>query len=99
MPMRSQALPILWRINVWSFLILLVLASTGLLQWLLPHGPSGTAALRHLLRWVHEAAAVVFLLLIGGHLWQHGEYIRRHIARYGFFGHQTPEAKSRDGQP
>jgi hypothetical protein len=84
--MNDKPTPALWRINVWSFWALALLAATGLLQWLLPRGPGSTTFLRHLLRWVHEAGAVAFLILIGLHLWRHGDYIRRNLERYGIFG-------------
>jgi hypothetical protein len=44
--------------QVLLFLALSILATTGLTNWLLPHGGSARA-LRHLLRWIHEGAAWV----------------------------------------
>jgi membrane protein implicated in regulation of membrane protease activity len=88
--MSPNSPPVLWRINVWSFWALALLAATGLLQWLSPHGAGSAAGLRHLLRWVHQAAALAFLALIGLHLWRHADYIRRHLQRHGLFGRKTP---------
>jgi hypothetical protein len=64
--------------------VLSILAATGLINWLLPRG--GGQPLRHLLRWIHEGAAVVFVVLILWHLGLHVDYLKRGWKRFGPFG-------------
>jgi len=74
-----------WRMQVLLFLMTMLLALTGLLNWLLPHG--GTVrTLRHMLRWIHEGAAIGFFSLVAAHLILQAEAIRRNMRRYGLWG-------------
>lgn len=74
-----------WRMQVLLFLATVVLAVTGLVNWLLPHG-GNLRALRHLLRWVHEGAAVGFLALLAAHLYCQWPALRRNLTRFGLWG-------------
>jgi hypothetical protein len=67
------------------FLMVLVLTVTGLINWLLPHD-GAHRALRHLLRWIHEGAAIGFLSLMAAHLYFRSDAIRRHLRRFGLWG-------------
>ena len=77
----------LWRVNQLSFVLLAVLALTGLINWLLlPRGYGAGGAdfwvsLRHLLRFVHEWTAVFFILTIAVHLSLHGSYLKKMLTR------------------
>jgi hypothetical protein len=82
--MPSDKTLLRWRINMGSVAILAILAATGLVNWLLPHG--GGNPLRHVLRWIHEGAAVFFLGLVLWHLGLHVDYLKRGWQRYGPFG-------------
>jgi hypothetical protein len=62
-----------------------VLAATGLINWLLPRGGEVRAS-RHLLRWIHEAAAAGFLTLVAAHVYFQWEAIRRNLRRFGLWG-------------
>ncbi len=75
-----------WLVNVVSFVLLLLLAVTGLVNWLLPHGggpASAVYAVRQFLRGVHQLGALLFLLAIGLHLWMHWNYIRQNLKKMG----------------
>lgn len=74
-----------WRVQVLLFLAITILAVTGAINWLLPRGGSGRT-LRHLLRWVHEGAAVGFLGLLAAHLYCQWHTCRRNLTRFGFWG-------------
>lgn len=73
----------LWRVNQLSFVLLAVLALTGLTNWLLlPRGYGAGGAdiwvsARHLLRFVHTCTAVLFIVTIGVHLGLHGSYLKK----------------------
>lgn len=73
----------LWQVNVASFLALCLLAFTGLVNWLLPRG-GGPNPLRHALVWVHEVAAVVFLLLVAVHVALHWAQVKANLRRLGW---------------
>ena len=62
-----------------------LLAITGLINWLLPRG-SEARALRHVLRWIHEGAAVGFLTFVAAHLYCQLEMIRRNLRRFNLWG-------------
>jgi hypothetical protein len=79
---------ILWTVNVTSFLLLVAVSVTGLVNWLLlPHGPGPSAGfvrtLRHLLREFHAWGAVAFCFICALHIWLHWGYIRRNLNRSG----------------
>ncbi|BBO75581.1 hypothetical protein DSCW_29980 [Desulfosarcina widdelii] len=79
----------LWIVNVVSFVILFLLAITGLINWLvLPHGggrKSWVTETRHFIMDVHAWLAVAFLLAVGIHIWLHWSYIKANLTRYGWF--------------
>jgi hypothetical protein len=74
-----------WRMQVLLLLTIALLAVTGLVNWLLPHG-GAIRTLRHLLRWVHEGAAIGFLALLAFHLYSQTAALRRNLHRFGFWG-------------
>jgi hypothetical protein len=82
--MPSEKPLLRWRINMGSMAALALLALTGLISWLLPRG--GGNPLRHFLHWIHEGAAVLFLVLILWHLGLHADYLKRSWQRFGPFG-------------
>ncbi len=80
-----QKKEMLWIVNVVSFLLLLLLAVTGLVNWLLvPHGAG--RALRHLLREFHAWTAVVFCLVCAIHIGLHWGTVRANLKRTGLLG-------------
>lgn len=87
--MASQKSRQLWMVNLVSFILLTLLAITGLLNWLvLPRGlgrGSWLMELRHLVMNVHIFLAVIFLLAIGIHLWLHASYIKANLVRSGWW--------------
>ena len=74
-----------WRAQVLLMLMIAVLAVTGLINWLLPTGPT-LRSLRHFIRWIHEAAALGFVTFLGVHLYVQWDAIRRNLHRFGFWG-------------
>jgi thiosulfate reductase cytochrome b subunit len=73
-----------WRAQVLLMLTIAVLAVTGLINWLLPTGPA-LRSLRHLLRWIHEAAALGFVAFLGVHLYFQWGAIRHNLHRFGLW--------------
>ena len=81
----------LWIVNVVSFLLFAVLGATGLVNWLLlPRGREAAdgflIALRHLLRGIHEWAALAFIVVMLIHMALHWGYIRRHLKQMNLLG-------------
>lgn len=78
----------LWVVNIVSFVLIFLLAATGLINRLvLPRGGgrgSWLVEIRHLLADVHAGLAVLFLLAIGIHLWLHAAYIKANLSRSGW---------------
>lgn len=74
-----------WRAQVMLFLTVVILAVTGLINWLLPQG-GAARNLRHLLRWIHEGAALGFVALLAVHLSSQWDAIRRSLRRFGLWG-------------
>jgi len=83
-----------WRAQVLLLLTIAVLAVTGLINWLLPAGPA-LRSLRHFLRWIHEAAALGFVTLLGVHLCVQWEAIQRNLRRFGLWGQDAAAPPSR----
>ena len=85
--MRTQKSLRLWVVNILSFILFVLLAATGMVNWLvLPRGGGRGSWLtdtRHLLMDVHVWLAVLFLLVIGLHLWLHASYIKSNLIRSG----------------
>ncbi|MGD8241491.1 MAG: DUF4405 domain-containing protein [Desulfobacterales bacterium] len=82
--MSSDKQRLRWRINMGSIGALAVLSASGLINWLLPHG--GGNPLRHFFRWIHEGAAILFIVLIIWHLGLHAAYLKQGWQRFGLFG-------------
>jgi len=74
-----------WRMQVLLFLAIVVLAVTGLINWILPRGGS-LRGLRHLLRWIHEGAALGFMVFLAAHLYCQWNAVRRNLKRFGLWG-------------
>ena len=73
-----------WVVNLACFVLLSLLAVTGLIGWILPHGPgAGAQSLRHFLHDVHLVTAVLFAAAIGVHLMLHWGYIEQNLKKYG----------------
>jgi len=75
-----------WLVNIIAFVLLAVLIVTGLLNWLLiPRGFEGGAgpllSLRHGLRAIHQAGAILFMAIIAVHLWLHRSHITTQIRK------------------
>ena len=77
----------LWIVNVISFFLVALLSVTGLINWLLlPRGYGSSAgflvSLRHFLITIHEWTAVLFMIVIGIHIWLHWTYVKKSLDRY-----------------
>jgi TRAP-type mannitol/chloroaromatic compound transport system permease small subunit len=73
-----------WVVNLVSFILLVLLALTGLASWWLPHGAgAGIQTLRHFLHSVHRTGAVFFIAAIGIHIWLHWGYVRQRLMTLG----------------
>ena len=78
----------LWIVNLISFILFIILCSTGLLNWLvLPRGyearGSFLVSLRHFFIAFHEWAALVFMIVVAVHIVLHWPYIKSHLKKYG----------------
>ncbi len=78
----------LWIVNVISFILFIILCSTGLLNWLvLPKGyearGSFLVSLRHFFIAFHEWAALVFMIVVAVHIVLHWPYIKSNLKKYG----------------
>jgi len=76
----------LWIVNVISFILFIILCSTGLLNWLvLPRGyearGSFLVSLRHFFIAFHEWAALVFMIVVAGHIVLHWPYIKSNFKK------------------
>ena len=74
-----------WRAQVLLLMTIVILAVTGLINWLLPQG-GAARPLRHLLRWIHEGAALGFVAFLGAHLYHQWDAIQRNLRRFGLWG-------------
>jgi len=79
----------LWMVNVISFILFIVLCSTGLLNWLvLPRGyearGSFLVSLRHFFIAFHEWTALIFMIVVAVHIVLHWPYIKSNLKKYGF---------------
>ena len=71
----------LWLVNILSFMLFAILAFTGLINWfLLPRGYAAgrgaSTALRHGLVDIHQWAGLLFIVIVGIHLFLHRRYIK-----------------------
>jgi cytochrome b subunit of formate dehydrogenase len=78
----------LWIVNVISFILFIILFSTGLLNWLvLPRGyearGSFSVSLRHFFIALHEWTALIFMVVIAVHIVLHWTYIKSNLKKYG----------------
>ncbi len=78
----------LWIVNVISFILFIILCSTGLINWLvLPRGyearGSFLVSLRHFFIAFHEWAALVFMIVVAVHIVLHWPYIKSNLKKYG----------------
>jgi len=76
----------LWYVNVTSFILFAILASTGSINWLLlPRGSRGgggfLSSILHFLRDVHEWTALLFILTVVVHIVLHWGYIRSRLKK------------------
>lgn len=75
----------LWATNVASFILLLILCTTGVINWLLPKGyaakGSFLVSVRHFFMGIHEVAAILFLMVIAIHVLLHWSYVRSNLKR------------------
>jgi len=77
----------LWIVNVISFFLVALLSVTGLINWLLlprGYGSGGgfLVSLRHFLITIHEWTALLFMIVIGIHIWLHWTYVKKSLDRY-----------------
>lgn len=78
----------LWIVNVTSFILFIILCSTGLLNWLvLPRGyqarGSYLVSLRHFFIAIHEWVALIFMVVVAIHIILHWPYIKSNLKKYG----------------
>ena len=78
----------LWIVNVISFILFIILGSTGLLNWLvLPRGyearGSFLVSLRHFFIAFHEWTALIFMIVVAVHIVLHWPYIKSNLKKYG----------------
>ena len=77
----------LWIVNVISFVLFIILCSTGLINWLvLPRGYEGRGnflvSLRHFFIAFHEWAGLIFIVMIAIHIVLHWPYIKSNLKKY-----------------
>ena len=78
----------LWKVNVLSFILFVILCGTGLLNWLvLPKGyaakGSFLVSVRHFFVTIHEWVGLIFLIVIIIHLALHWTYTKSNLKKYG----------------
>ena len=86
--MASERTRKLWLTNVTSFVLFVVLAFTGLLNWLvLPKGyqarGSFLVSVRHFLVGVHEWIGLILIIMVAVHIMLHWTYVRNNLKKYG----------------
>lgn len=77
-----------WMVNLALAFCFLLLALTGLLSWMIPHGrgnPGTAQDIRHFFQDVHGVTGLVFLCTLLLHLWLHWPYIRRNLKDMGWW--------------
>jgi hypothetical protein len=78
----------LWTVNVISFILFVILCSTGLINWLvLPKGYQARGgflvSLRHFFITMHEWVGMIFIVLVTIHIVLHWTYIKSNLKKYG----------------
>jgi hypothetical protein len=86
--MSNNKMEKLWFINIISFVLFMVLALTGLIDWLLiPGGYRGEGgfmiSIKHFLRGIHEWSALLFIVVVVVHLIMHWSYIKSNLKKHG----------------
>jgi len=76
----------LWTVNVISFILFVILCSTGLINWLvLPRGYQARGdfliSLRHFFITLHEWVGMMFIVLIIIHIVMHWDYIKSNLKK------------------
>jgi membrane protein implicated in regulation of membrane protease activity len=76
----------LWTVNGISFVLLVILLSTGLLNWLvLPKGyearGSFLVSVRHFLVDFHAWTAMIFVIVIALHVYLHWPYVKAQMRK------------------
>ncbi len=75
----------IWTVNVIAFVLLAVLALTGLINWLLPRGYQAggfMVSFRHFMQDVHAWTALFFIISMLAHWSLHWGYIQTQLKRY-----------------
>jgi membrane protein implicated in regulation of membrane protease activity len=78
----------LWAVNVISFILFIILCSTGFINWLvLPRGYEARGnflvSLRHFFIAIHEWAGLIFMVVVVIHIVLHWPYIKSNLKKYG----------------
>lgn len=78
----------LWKVNVISLILFVILCGTGLLNWMvLPKGyaakSSFLVSVRHFLVTIHEWVGLIFIIVTIIHLVLHWAYIKSNLKKYG----------------
>lgn len=78
----------LWKVNVISFILFVILCGTGLLNWIvLPKGyearGSFLVSVRHFFVTIHEWVGLIFIIVIIIHLAFHWAYLKSNLKKYG----------------
>jgi hypothetical protein len=78
----------LWIVNVISFILFIILCSTGLINWLvLPRAyearGSFLVSLRHFFIAFHTWVAMIFMIIVAVHIVLHWSYIKSNFKKYG----------------
>jgi len=78
----------LWVVNIISFILFLILCSTGFINWIvLPRGYEARGnflvSLRHFFIAIHEWAGLLFMVVVVIHIVLHWPYIKSNFKKYG----------------
>ena len=78
----------LWILNVISFILFVMMSTSGLVNWLiLPRGHGVRegilVSVRHFLISVHQWTALIFIAVIVVHVSFHWAYLKTNLKRYG----------------
>jgi len=78
----------LWIVNVVSFILMIVLSGTGLVNWLvLPKGYEARGSIlvtvRHFLVDFHAWTALMFMIVVAIHIFLHWPYVKAQLRKTG----------------
>lgn len=82
----SQKSSYYWFINVVNMVLFVLLAVTGVINWLLPKGHGAESfliSLKHFMRDVHEWTGFIFIIFGIIHIVVHWTYIKINLNKYG----------------